>query len=317
MNGGHSNLLCHKHGGHHGYADVLGQSVGRLLWASALNVSFAIVEFVGGLASNSLALISDAVHNLADAVSILIAFIARRMGQKVPTERYTFGFRRFEILSALFNAVVLIVIYGFIFVKAFGRLHSHGGVDSRSMLIIAIIGMVAKFVSLLILHRPSRGNLNVRAAYMHLLADLLSSFSVIIGGLAIHFWRVAWVDSVITYGVGFYILLHTWPILRECVRILMQAAPRGINVAAIVSDVAREEGIDAVTDAHLWLLAEEDVYFSARVALRSSLNVAHASALLGRVERSIADRYGINHVSLALGSGSAAEGVSNEGCCCD
>lgn len=281
-------------------------SLVRLLWASAINVTFALVECIGGILSNSLALISDAVHNLADSISIVVAYIAGKAALKPPTSKYTFGFRRFETLAALCNAVILFVVYGFIFLKAFNRLHSHTHIDSRLLLLIAGVGMVAKLIAMLILRRPSRGSLNVRAAYMHLLADLLSSLTVILGGIVIHFWHTAWIDSLITFCVGAYILLNTWPILRECVRILMQAAPNGINTDAITRHIEATEEIKAIRNAHLWQLAENDTYFAARIMLRPTLTLDRAQRVMAKTENSIKQRFNVQHVLLALDTSEAS-----------
>ena len=288
--------------GHRGHAHThVGElSLRRLLWASAINVGFATMECIGGIFSNSLALVSDSVHNFADAASIVIAFVATRVALKKPTARFTFGFQRFEILAALCNAVALLVIYAFIFVEACSRLRSHAHVDSRLMLIIAGIGMAAKFISMLILRRPSHGNLNVRAAYLHLLADLLSSLAVILGGFAIQLWHVVWVDSIISFCVGIYILLNTWPIVRECVRILMQAAPRGVNVEEIISFVEQCDGIARVLQAHVWQLAEEEIYFSARIVPSPSFELSKALVVAKQAENAIRQRFNVQHALLAL-----------------
>lgn len=282
-------------------------SLVRLLWASAINVTFALVECIGGILSNSLALISDAVHNLADAISIVVAYVAGKAALKPPTSKYTFGFRRFEILAALCNAVILFAVYGFIFLKAFGRLHSHThiNIDSRLLLLLAGVGMAAKLIEMLILRRPSRGSLNVRAAYMHLLADLLSSLAVVLGGIAIHFWHTSWVDSLISFSVGAYILLNTWPILRECVRILMQAAPNGIDTNAITCYLKDTEGIEAIRNAHLWQLAENDTFFTARIMLRPALSLDRAQRVIAETENSIRLKFNVQHVLLALDTSNA------------
>lgn len=296
-----------KHFANHLHTHQL--SLARLLWASAINVIFALVECIGGIFSNSLALISDAVHNLADALSIVVAYVAGRAALKPSTPKYTFGFRRFEILAALCNAVVLFVIYGVIFVKAFGRLHSHMHVDSRMLLIIATVGMVAKLVAMLILRRPSRGSLNVRAAYMHLLADLLSSITIILGGLAIQMWHLPWVDSLVSVCVGAYILFNTWPILRDCVRILMQAAPSGDDIDAISRSIENVAPVEAVSDAHLWQLTENDIYFSARVALRPPITFEKAHAMLAQAEDAVKRKFNVHHVLLALDTSANATPV--------
>lgn len=272
----------------------------RLLWASSINVGFALVECVGGILANSLALISDAVHNLADAASTVIAYVAGRAAQRPATAKYTFGYRRFEILAALCNAIILFVIYGLIFMKAFGRFHGHMDINSRTVLLISGVGMTAKFIAMQVLRRPAHGNLNARAAYMHLLADLLSSFAVILGGIAIHLWHTSWVDSLVTLCVGSYLLFNTWPILRECIEILMQAAPAGGNLSAITNRIESYAEIKTVRDVHYWQLAENDTFFSARITLRATLPQGRATSLMAEVENVVKDDFNVQHVLLAL-----------------
>ena len=289
----------------HTHASIERLSPRRLLVASALNVGFAITELAGGLLSNSLALISDSVHNFADTSSLAIAFVANRIGLKQRTSKYTFGYHRLEILTALCNAVVLLVVYLFIFIEAFKRIHSHTHIDSRMMLTIAGLGIGVKLVAMLILRRPSRGSLNVRAAYLHLLADIFSSLTVICGGLAIQLWHLTWIDPLITFGAGTYIVLRTCPILLESLRILMEASPRGIDIQPIIEWVEQCDKITAVRETHLWQISEQDVYFAARLTFHNIHNLEQAQAQLEEIETGIKRHFGIQHAFLSIDTGTS------------
>ena len=202
----HAHGHGHAHHHHHG-ADMKGH---KLLWATALNFSITLVQIVGGLVSNSLSLLSDAVHNLGDSSAIFIAFLAGRHAEKCPDLRKTFGYKRSEILAALFNAVALIVICVFLFVEAYERFRNPEPIRGAVMLIVATFGLLANLIAVVMLHRDREHNLNIRAAYLHLLGDTLSSVAVILGGIAIWIWKLYWLDPLITVAVGVYIIWHTW-----------------------------------------------------------------------------------------------------------
>ena len=171
----------------HGYHVDLKEK--NLLFATALNLLITVVEIIGGLISNSLALLSDALHNLGDTFAVLLAYIANRIGKKDATEKKTFGFKRIEILAALLNAVVLIVIIVFLFIEAYHRFTSPEPIKGLIMFIVATIGLIANLMAVLLLKNDSQSNINIRAAYLHLIGDTISSVAVIIGSILIYFFE--------------------------------------------------------------------------------------------------------------------------------
>lgn len=255
---------------------------------------------MGGLLSNSLSLISDAVHNLTDATSILIAYIANIIGKRKPNARHTFGYRRAEILAAFFNAVALIVICVFLFVEAYERFRHPEPINGKLMLMIACAGLVANVVSMLILHASRGHNLNVRAAYLHLLGDTLSSVAVIGGGVAMLLWGWYWLDPLITVLVGAYIIWHTWGIVREAVEILMQAVPAALDVYEVQAFLNREEGVACAHHIHLWRLTDEALHIEAHIELEEDLRASETAALIARLTEALGRQYGFTHVTLQL-----------------
>ncbi len=169
----------------------------NLLFSVLLNAGITLAEFIGGILSNSLALISDAVHNLSDTMAIVISYVAMLIGKKDSTSKNTFGFKRIEILAALFNAVVLIVISVYLFFEAYKRFLNPEPIQGKIMFIVATIGLLGNLVSVLLLHKDSSHNLNVKAAYLHLVGDTLSSIGVIIGSVLIYFWNIYWIDPLL------------------------------------------------------------------------------------------------------------------------
>ena len=223
---------------HHHKNDQQGQ---KLLWASILNLSISVFQIAGGLISNSLSLLSDALHNLGDSSAIFVAFMAGKVSRKKPNARNTYGYKRIEILAALLNAIVLISICIFLFFEAYRRFIDPQPITGKLMLVVAMFGLLANLLSVIILHKDKSNNLNVKAAYLHLLGDTLSSIAVIAGGILIWIWKLYWIDPLITILVGIYILWHTWDIVKETLNILMQTAPDFIDVEEVKTEVEKNK----------------------------------------------------------------------------
>lgn len=294
------NHQLHLHGHQHAYhqQDLHGR---KLLWTVLLNLSITVVQIVGGLISNSLSLLSDALHNLGDSSAIFIAFLAGKKSAKKPDEKNTFGYKRVEILAALFNAVVLIVICVFLFFEAYKRFVHPETIKGSLMLMVASFGLLANLASVIILHKDKAHNLNVRAAYMHLLGDTLSSVAVIAGGVAIWLWKIYWIDPLITVLVGIYIIWHTWSIVKETVDILMQATPHGINLEKIKETVEQFDEIDNIHHVHVWKLSDTQIHLEAHLNMKSNIDMLTMMSLKEKVERILHEEFGIQHITLQFG----------------
>jgi len=272
----------------------------KLLWVTLLNFSISLVQIIGGIISNSLSLISDAVHNLGDTSAIFIAFLAGKHAGKKPDAQKTFGYKRIEILAALFNAVVLIVICIFLFVEAYERFVNPQAIKGKVMLSVAVFGLLANLISVLVLQKEKSHNLNIRAAYLHLLGDTLSSVAVIIGGIAILLWQVYWLDPLITVAVGVYIIYHTWSIVRQTVDILMQATPRHINIQEIKQSVEAFSQVENIHHLHVWQMDDENIHLEAHLNMRKNLSLKETQIVRNNVETLLKDKFGINHITLQI-----------------
>lgn len=290
----------HRHGHchHHHSKSVSGK---RLLFVTLLNAIITAAEFLGGIMSNSLSLLSDAVHNLGDTMAIAFAYFARRISNKKADIRHTFGYKRAEILAAFVNASILMAICIFLLKEAYERWqnpeHIHGGL----MLIIAVIGLLANLASVFILRDEKEKSINTRAAYLHLLGDTLSSVAVIIGGIIIWKYNILWIDPIITVIVSLYIMYHTWGVLREAVDILMQKAPDKININEIVKEIKQIDGIEDVHHLHLWQLNEEQVHFEAHINISDNFNMAQVDEIREQVQH-LLSAHQINHTTLQIAS---------------
>lgn len=288
---------CYKHHHHSHTENARGK---KLLWVTLLNFSISLVQVAGGILSNSLSLISDAIHNLGDTSAIFIAFLAGKHADKKPDARKTFGYKRAEILAALFNAVVLIVICIFLFVEAYERFKNPQAIKGGIMLSVAVFGLLANLISVLVLQKEKSRNLNIRAAYLHLLGDTLSSVVVIAGGIAILFWQVYWLDPLITVAVGVYIIYHTWGVVHQTVDILMQATPRHIDLQKIKQSVETLPQVENIHHLHIWQMDDEHIHLEAHLNMSQDMSLSEAQSARHNVERILKEKFGISHITLQI-----------------
>jgi cobalt-zinc-cadmium efflux system protein len=262
-----------------------------------LNGIITIAQFFGGIISGSLALISDALHNLSDVISVILAWLAHRIGMKPQTLQSTFGFKRAEILAAFINAITLIAISVYILVEAGKRFMNPKEVDYIWMLGLGFLGFVANGLSVLLLHQNKEENLNIRAAYLHLIGDAMTSVAVIVGAVFIWLFQIYWIDPLVTVLISVYIFVHTFKILKESVGILMQFAPSEIDQSEVISVLQEIDQVSSVHHIHLWQLSDHQVYFEAHLVLNSNFPVADTQSITENAKRLLNSRFGITHTT--------------------
>ena len=272
----------------------------KLLWVALLNFSITIVQIVGGIISNSLSLLSDAWHNLGDSVAILIAYFAAKISKKKPNERKTFGYKRIEIIAALFNSVMLISISIFLFFEAYKRFINPEPIKGKIMFIIALFGLAANLLSVIILNKNKKNNLNFKAAYLHLLGDTLSSVAVILGGIAIWIYKIYWVDSLITVIVSFFLIYHSWNVVKQTVDILMQSTPADIKISDIKKQVEKIENVENIHHIHVWKLDEKQTHLEAHIYLKNDIIMSKMMSIKKNIELLLKNQFKINHITLQI-----------------
>lgn len=272
----------------------------KLLLSVLLNAGITLAEFIGGILSNSLALISDAVHNLSDTMAIMISYLAMRIGKKDSTTKNTFGFKRVEILAALFNAVVLIAISVYLFYEAYKRFVNPEPIQGKTMFIVATIGLLGNLISVLLLHKDSSHNLNVKAAYLHLLGDTLSSIGVIAGSIVIYFCNIYWIDPLLTILIGLVIIKATWSILKETVEILMQASPAALNLTEIKKELEKHPDIKDIHHIHAWRLSDNIIHFQCHADVNKNLPINEIDKIRIELESILHKKFGINHITIQM-----------------
>ncbi len=283
-----------------------GTSEKNLFITMALNFFITVAEIIGGFISGSLSLISDAFHNFSDGVAIIITYIAIRLSKRPKTFKYTFGLKRAEIIAAIINASTLIIISFFLIKEAVERFNSPSPITGSMMLIVASLGLIANVVGTLLLKKGSEGNLNIRATYFHLLSDAVSSLAVIIGALFIIFYKIYWIDPLLTILISIYILKETYEIVKESLKIVMMSSPDGIELNELKLLVESVTGVKNIHHIHLWKLNDNDTHFEAHIEVED-MAVSKTSEIQKLIEDKLHDKYEINHTTLQFECGACEE----------
>ena len=283
------------HGHLHSHNEIKSRN---LLISTLLNLIITVVEIIGGLVSHSLALLSDALHNLGDTSAVFIAYVAHLISKKDYTDKRTFGYKRIEILAALFNAVLLIVIIVYLFIEAVKRIKNPETIRGNIMFIVACVGFVANLIAVFLLKNDSHKNLNIRAAYLHLLGDTVSSVTVILGAVFIYLFNFYWLDSAITIAVGIYLLIQTYSILRKSIDILMQAKPRDLDLDEVKRELEHLAEVDNIHHVHAWNLNDSEIHFECHVDLVDDIRVSQTEEIKDKIHAILLNKFNITHVTV-------------------
>lgn len=289
----------HEHGnqggGHAGHDHTAGANAKSLTIALGLTGSFLVAELVGAWWFNSLALLSDAAHMFTDAAALGIALAAIRIGQLPADRKRTYGYRRFEILAAAFNAVLLFVVAGYVLYEGVTRFFAPEPVGSLGMLVVASIGLVINLVAMRVLVAGKDDSLNVKGAYLEVWADMLGSIGVIAAAVLIYLTNWVWIDPIVAIGIGLWVLPRTWVLLRDTTHILLQGVPRGIELDAVRAAINAVPGVADTHDLHIWSIAGSEISLTAHVALAPGAN---AEATRKAVNVMLAEDFEIEHVTI-------------------
>ena len=246
----------------HSHAVVTEKNAKKLSFALLLTSIFLVVEIVAGLMTNSLALLSDAAHMFTDAAALAIALVAIKIGKMPADNRRTFGYQRFEILAALFNAVMLFVVAIYILYEAYQRFSQPPEIQSIGMMIVAAIGLVINLISMKILFSSSEESLNVKGAYLEVLSDAVGSIGVIIGAIIIYFTGWGWVDTVVAVLIGFWVLPRTWVLLKQSINILLEGVPEEIDIEQLRNDLLALQDVESIHQLKVWAITSKNVHLT-------------------------------------------------------
>ena len=271
----------------------------RLVITVILNLVITAAEVVGGLLCGSLSLLSDALHNLSDALAVLLSYAAIRLARRGNTARHTFGLKRAEILAALINAGVLLVLSVYLLYRAAVRFAHPEAVQGRLMMIVASVGLAANVTATLLLRRGARDNMNIRSAYLHLLSDAISSIAVVAGALAISLFGISWIDPLLTILISLYVLKQSYSLVKDAIHVLLEGAPEGLDLSRLKQQVERLPRVHGIHHVHVWTVGEHDIHFEAHVQVED-MALSETVAVRRGIEELLREEFSVNHVALQL-----------------
>jgi cobalt-zinc-cadmium efflux system protein len=289
----HDHSHAHYHAGHSHAPDDFGRAFAI---GASLNAAFVIAELVFGYAANSLALISDAVHNLSDVFSLLLAWGAAWLAGRRPTDTHTYGYRRASILAALFNAGLLLIAVGGIAVEALNRLREPAEVAGWTVVWVAALGILVNGGTALLFMRGRHGDLNIRGAYLHMAADASVSLGVVIAALLIMSTGWLWIDPAISLVIALVVLVSGWGLMRDSVNLALDAVPRGIELAEVRVFLRALDGVSEVHDLHIWAMSTNETALTAHLVRPGG----HDDAFLHYVCAELSHRFKIHHATLQV-----------------
>ena len=287
--------MSHHHNHSHSPKDLKGQ---KLLISILLNIVITVAQVIGGLVSGSLSLLSDALHNFSDVVSLIVSYVAAKLSKQKASINRTFGYKRAEILAAFINASTLVIVAIILIFEAVKRFRNPQEIESGLVIWLAIIAIIGNGLSVLLLRKESKNNINMRSAYLHLLTDMLASVAVLIGGLLMKYYQLFWVDSLLTLLIALYLIWVGYDLLKTSTRMLMLFTPEDINIKDVVRIVNKLPKVSKLHHVHIWNLSDDELHLEAHLDLKEDISTTEFNTLLLDIETVLHDEFNINHVTI-------------------
>ena len=282
----------HSHGHHH---EAQGKN---LIYSILLNLVITLAQIIGGIASGSLALLSDALHNFSDVLSLGFSLIAHKLSRKKATEDQTFGYKRAELIAAFVNASTLIIVAFILIYGATDRFFHPKPIESNLVIWLSLLGIVVNGGSVLLLQKDAEHNLNMKSAYLHLLTDMMASVAVLVGGLLMKYYDWFWVDSVMTILIAIYLIVVGIDLLKTSTKMLMLFTPDAINIKEIVAEVQKIPGAGKLHHIHVWHLNDDELHLEAHLDCLEDLRISEFDNLLHKIETVLLEKFHINHINI-------------------
>lgn len=286
--------MGHDHNHHH-HHEVNDKNLSVSIF---LNIGITIAQIIGGFISGSLSLLSDALHNFSDVISLVLSLFAHRLSKRKANEIRTFGYKRAEIIAAFINSATLIFVAFFLIYEAIIRLSNPIQISSELMIWLSILGIVFNGFSALILKKDADHNLNMKSAYIHLFTDMMASVAVLLGGILIKYFQWFWVDSVITFAIAIYLIVMGFGILKSTTKILMLFTPENLDINIIADAIHKVTGIHQLYHIHLWHLNDNDVHFEAHLDCKEDITITQFNLLVDKIEEVLSHEFHINHCTI-------------------
>jgi cobalt-zinc-cadmium efflux system protein len=279
----------------HSHHQVKGKN---LLFSIILNIVITVAQVIGGILSGSLALISDALHNFSDVLTLIFSYIANVLSKKKASLNQTFGYKRAEIIAAFVNAISLIIVAVYLIFEASHRFFNPESIKSSVVIWMSLLGIVVNGLSALMLKKDANHNLNMKSAYIHLFTDMMASVAVLIGGILMKYYQIYWIDSVLTFAIAIYLIYIGYHLLKESTQILMLFTPSAIDITAIVNEVHKIPGVGKLHHIHVWHLNEHELHLEAHLDCSQDIKMSEFNVLLHEVEDVLYHKFKINHVNI-------------------
>lgn len=270
----------------------------NLLYSILLNVVITIAQVIGGVISGSLALLSDALHNFSDVLSLVFSFVAHKLSRRKASLDQTFGLKRAELIAAFVNASTLIVVAFYLIYEAIVRFFHPQDIQPNLVIWLAALGIVVNGLSVLLLKKDADHNLNMKSAYLHLLTDMLASVAVLVGGILMYYFQIYWIDSVLTFIIAVYLIVVGIDLLVKATKMLMLFTPEEINVKDIVKTINKIKGVKLLHHVHVWHLNEEELHLEAHLDCSEDIKMSDFNILLAEIEAVLLEKFHINHVNI-------------------
>jgi len=288
--------LGHNHSHtHHHHHEVQGKN---LVFSIILNLSITVAQLIGGIISGSLALISDALHNFSDVLSLGFSLIAHNLSHKKATEDQTFGYKRAELIAAFVNALVLIVVALFLMYGAIERFYNVHIIKPDLVIWLSVLGIVVNGGSVLLLQKDAEHNINMKSAYLHLLTDMMASVAVLVGGLLMKYFGWFWVDSVLTILIGIYLIVVGYDLLKTATKMLMLFTPEEINIKEIIEEVQKIPNAGTLHHIHVWNLNDDELHLEAHLDCTEDIKISEFDTILHKIESVLLEKFHINHINI-------------------
>jgi len=270
----------------------------NLLISILLNILITTAQIIGGVISGSLALLSDALHNFSDVLSLVVSYVASKLSKQKASVHRTFGYKRAEILAAFINASTLVIVAVLLIIEAVERFQHPQKIESGLVIWLSLIAIIANGLSVLILKKDSENNINIKSAYLHLFTDMLASVAVLIGGLLMKYYQLYWVDSVLTLMIAIYLIWVGYELLKTSTKILMLFTPEHINIEDVVNLVNTLPKVNKLHHIHIWGLNDDEFHLEAHLDFSEDISLTEFDDILHEIETLLYDKFKINHVTI-------------------
>jgi cobalt-zinc-cadmium efflux system protein len=285
--------MGHSH--HHHHSNGKNRN---LMVSIVLNILITAAQVVGGLVSGSLALLSDALHNFSDVISLVVSYIASKLSKQKASINRTFGYKRAEILAAFINASTLVIVAIILIIEAIKRFNNPETIESNLVIWLSMVAIVGNGFSVLLLKKDAKNNINMRSAYLHLLTDMLASVAVLIGGLLMKYYQMFWVDSALTFLIAVYLIFVGFDLLLKSTKILMLFTPEHIDIKNIVRSVNKLPKVNKLHHIHIWYLNDDELHLEAHLDFKEDIKLTEFNDILHQIETLLHDEFQINHINI-------------------